>query len=312
MVSAGKPSVAIAGVTITTPGRPIYPALEISKGDLAEYYATIADAILPYIAGRPLTLLRCEKGVSSRETWRDDCKFLRHEPGYHRWASAAIERVHIHEQKKTGEYLVVRSREGLVSLVQGDIIEIHCWNSTTEHLEQPDRFVFDFDPSPEVTFPRLVEAASLLREKLLGIGLESWPKLSGGKGLHVVVPFRPELAWAETYEIARLIADAVVREDPGALTMAFEKANRKGKILVDYKRNHRAAVAVAAYSARAHPKATVSLPVSWEELAQETRADRHTLASVQQRLTRGALDPWTGFWRSRQRLTPADGAVKVR
>ncbi len=292
----------VAGVTITSPERIVYPALELTKQDMAEYYAAVAERLLPYVAGRPLTLVRCDKGVKSEDAWRGECKFLRHESGYHRWASPAIQRVQIREQKKLGEYLVIDSVEGLLGLVQGDILELHVWNSTVENLEKPDRFVFDLDPSADVAFRDVVLSARLLREKLAHIGLESWPKLTGGKGLHVVVPFAPELDWPSAYAAAELIAGALVRDDPALLTLTFDKAKRQGKILIDYKRNHRAAVAVAAYSARARPKATVSLPIAWHELGREAAPDRHTLLSVSRRIARQKRDPWQDFWSCRQSL----------
>ncbi len=292
----------VAGVTLTTPERIVYPALALTKKDLAEYYAAVAERLLPYVAGRPLTLVRCDKGVRSEAAWRTECKFLRHEPGYHRWASPAIARVPIREQKKIGEYLVVDSLEGLIGLVQGDIVELHVWNSTLKNLEKPDRFVFDLDPGPDIHFRDVIRTARRLRDKLARVGLESWPKLTGGKGIHVVVPFTPELGWAEAYAVAELIARALVQDEPELLTLSFDKSKRSGKILIDYKRNHRAAVAVAAYSARARPGATVSLPLGWQELGRETAPDRHTIVSVSRRFARRSRDPWHDFWSCRQSL----------
>jgi bifunctional non-homologous end joining protein LigD len=300
----------VRGVVITSPDRPVYPALGYTKLDLAKLYASLADRMLPYIAGRPLTLVRCEKGISQPDALRRECKFLRHEPGWHRWARPPIRRVNIQEQKKIGEYLVVDSAEALVSLIQGDISEISVWNATADAVETPDRIVFDLDPGRDVPWPRVVEVGRLLREELRARSLESWPKLTGGKGLHVVVPFVPEHAWAEVYAFSRVVAEAVTARDRQGLTLEFAKASRAEKILIDYKRNHRAAVAVAAYSTRTHPDGTLSVPISWRELTPELSPRQFTVHNVLARVVGQKVDPWRGFWKTRQRL--AIGAMTTR
>ncbi|HYO93424.1 MAG TPA: non-homologous end-joining DNA ligase [Polyangiaceae bacterium] len=288
---------------ITTPARPAYPELGLTKIDVARYYADVAAWMLPYVADRPLTLVRCEHGARSENALRSDCKFLRHGSGWHRWAHPSIRRVQIPEQKKVGEYLVVSSEEGLVSLIQGDVLEVHCWNSTTRDLERPDRFVFDLDPDPGLPFGRVLEAALALRALLARIGLQSWPKLTGGKGLHVVVPFEPDLDWTNAYAFSRVLAETLVKEHRHSLTLQFEKVRRSGKILIDYKRNHRAATAVAAYSTRAHRNAALSVPVAWDELHAGLTASTYTLCNVRQRLAALNADPWNDFWACRQSLT---------
>lgn len=293
---------AVRGVTISSPERVIYPELGFTKLDLARFYAEIAQWMLPYVANRPLTLVRCEKGVHGAGALRRECKFLRHEPGWHRWAHHPIRRARIQERKKVGEYLLVDSPEGLVSLAQGDILEIHTWNSTTDDIERPDRIVFDLDPGTNVEWPRVVDAAVRLREELADLDLESWVKLTGGNGLHVVVPFRPELEWLKVYAFARDVAEALVRKHPGALTSNFERRGREQKILVDYKRNHRAAVAVAAFSARARPNGSVSAMLSWRDLATTGSSDAYTVLNVVSRWKRQRLDPWKDYWNSKQRL----------
>jgi DNA ligase D-like protein (predicted polymerase) len=292
----------IRGVSITTPERPVYPMLAFTKLDLAELYAELANWMLPYIENRPLTLVRCERGVRKLDALRSECKFLRHEPGWHRWASPPIRRVHIQEQKKIGEYLVVDSPEGILALVQGDILEIHVWNARADRLEQPDRIVFDLDPGEAVDWARVVAAAFRLRAVLAAVGLQSWPKLTGGRGAHVVLPFAPEHDWHAVYELARKLAELAVQQDPSGLTLDYSKQARRGKILVDYKRNHRAAVAVAAYSTRARPAGSIGVPVSWRELKATHAPDRWSVANVRRRLKQLDTDPWKDFWSARQRL----------
>jgi bifunctional non-homologous end joining protein LigD len=299
--------ISVRGVTITRPERMLYPLLGLKKLDLARYYSEVAERMLPYIARRPLTLVRCEKGVKREDGLRTECKFLRHEAGWHRWARAPIQRVQIQEQKKLGEYLVVDCPEALVGLVQGDILEIHSWNSRVDALEKPDRIVFDLDPGASVAWPAVVDAAKRLRHHLARLGLQAWPKLTGGKGLHVVVPFLPERSWDEVFAFARAVAESLERTEPDALTLEFGKRGREQKILVDYKRNHRAAVAVAAYSARARPGASVSTPISWRELAASSTPDAYSVPGLLARMQRKRTDPWKEFWRSRQRLPAVRG-----
>jgi bifunctional non-homologous end joining protein LigD len=292
-----------AGVAVTSPDRLIYPALNFNKRDLAQFYADIARWMLPYVANRPLTLVRCERGIRSEDGLRQECRFLPHEAAWYRWAAPPIRRVQIQEQKKIGEYLVVDSAEGLAALVQGDILEIHCWNSTVDSLETPDRIVLDLDPGAGVAWAQVVAAALRVRALLTSLGLQCWPKLTGGKGVHVVVPFQPEHGWDAVYELARRLAQAVVQGDPDLFTLDFAKQKRPRKILIDFKRNHRGAVAVAAYSARARPHGAVGVPLSWRQLLACRSPDYWTVSNVRQRQRRLKADPWRDFWSCRQRLT---------
>jgi bifunctional non-homologous end joining protein LigD len=300
--AAAGSAVVVAGVAITTPERRIYPSFGFTKRDLVELYAEMGDRVLAYLGGRPLTLVRCEHGVTKSDALRSECRFLRHEPGWHRWARPSIRRVELVEQKKVGQYLVVDDVEGLLSVIQGDIVELHCWSSTADRPERPDRLIFDLDPGPEVGWKRVVRAALDLRARLLDVGLESFVKLTGGKGLHVVVPFEPEHSFEEAFEASRLLAETFAASDKSLLTTAFAKAARRGKILIDYKRNHRAAVAVAAYSTRALPVGSISMPVSWRELPDTSGSDAYTVSNVRARLRAQKRDPWAALYRTRQRL----------
>lgn len=187
--------------------------------------------------------------------------------------------------------------------VQGDIVEVHAWNSTVDHLEQPDRIVLDLDPGEGVPWAQVVAAARQLRDLLSSLGLRCWPKLTGGKGLHVVVPFEPEHGWDATYLLAHRIAQAALERNPSTFTLDFSKQKRARRILIDYKRNHRGAVAVAAYSTRARPNGPVGIPVSWRALGSVRGSDHWTVVNLRQRLERLQHDPWRDFWNCRQRLT---------
>jgi bifunctional non-homologous end joining protein LigD len=214
----------------------------------------------------------------------------------------AIRRVKIREKSKVGDYLVVDALPALISLVQIGILEIHTWNSVVDHLEQPDRVVFDLDPAPDVPWSRVVAAARLTRKGLEGLGLESFVKTTGGKGLHVVVPLASGITWEQGAEFSRGVAESLVREDPRAFVATMSKAARKGKIFVDHFRNTRGATSVAAYSTRARPEAPVSVPLDWDELSPRLTSDHYTIANLPRRLAGLGKDPWARFWTIRQAL----------
>jgi bifunctional non-homologous end joining protein LigD len=290
------------GVNISTPERVLYPKLGLRKRDLVQFYADIADWVLPHLRGRPLTLVRCEHGAGKSDALRSECQFLRHTSGWHRWVPASVHREQIPEQKKCGEYLVIQSAADLLAIINGDILELHVWNATIDHIERPDRLVFDLDPAPDVPWRDVLAAALFVRERLRDQGLQSFVKTTGGKGLHVAVPLRPDRGWDACYAFAQRFAQNLVRAVPDTFTTTFGRSARKAKILVDYKRNHRAAVAVAAFSTRARPQATVSVPLAWEELAREPGPDRWTVRNLVPYLRSRGVDPWEEYWRCSQSL----------
>lgn len=283
----------VAGVTITHPDRVLFPAAGLTKLDLARYYDTVAEWMLPHLEGRPLTLKQCAPNA-------DHCRFLRHSGER---APAHVRVVKIQELTKVGDYMIVDDRPGLISLAQRNIVEFHTWNSRAERIERPDRIVFDFDPGPAVAWPAMVAAARMARESLRTIGLESWLKTTGGKGLHVVVPIAPEHDWSVCLEFARQIATAWAEDDPSRYTIKFAKRGRESQILIDYLRNNRTNTSVAAYSVRARAQATVSVPIDWDELTPRLRPAQWTIKTVPRRLA-GLSNPWAGYFRSRQPLPP--------
>ena len=218
---------------------------------------------------------------------------------------AALRRVKIREKTKLAECLVVDSLPGLIGLVQMDILEIHTWNSVVDDLERPNRVVFDLDPGPDVEWGRVVEAARRVRARLRAVGLESFVKTTGGRGLHVVAPLHPGPTWGEGGLFARAIGEALEQQHPRDFVVNTAKAKRKGKIFVDWLRNVRGATTVAAYSTRAKPGAPVSAPIAWEELSPRLRSDQFTVANLAQRLSGLAADPWASYWSARQRLPKA-------
>ena len=274
----------------------MYPEAGLSKVDLAKYYERMADWIVPHVNGRPLTLVRCPTGLAA------GCFFMKHSKV---WAPPALQRVDIQEKTKVGEYLIAGSGAALVSLVQMDVVEIHTWNSCIGSIEQPDRLVIDIDPGPEITWHEIITAARLVRRVLESVGLDSFVKTTGGRGLHVVVPLQGRADWSECLAVSRGIAETIVAYDPERYTTRFAKAGRERKILIDYLRNNRTNTSVAAFSTRAKPHAPVSMPLSWAMLTPRVTPDAFTVATVPARLSRLRRDPWVDYWRCRQRLTPA-------
>jgi bifunctional non-homologous end joining protein LigD len=286
----------VAGVELTHPDRVLYPVLGLTKLGLARFYESIADWILPHLVGRPTTLVRCPEGMAK------PCFYQKH-TGW--WAPTVLRRVRIQEKRKVGEYLVVDDLPALIGLVQIGILEIHTWNSTTEALEQPDRVVFDLDPADDVPWAAVVTAAQIVRARLHALGLESFVKTTGGKGLHVVAPLVPGPDWPVCAAFASDFAEALEREAPDAFVATMSKARRRGRIFVDHLRNVRGSTSVAAYSTRAAEHAPVSTPLAWDELDARTRSDRYTVANVGHRLRSLRADPWARYWTLRQRLPAA-------
>jgi bifunctional non-homologous end joining protein LigD len=182
-----------------------------------------------------------------------------------------------------------------VGLVQIGILEIHTWNSVVDHLEQPDRIVLDLDPGPGVPWKRVVECARLVRDELATLKLRSFVKTTGGKGLHVVAPLVPGPSWEETSALARAVAERLAATDPRGYTAHMAKTERRGKIFIDYLRNMRGATSVAAYSTRATPQATVSVPIGWDELTPSLTSEHFTIANLPRRLAELKTDPWAGY-----------------
>ncbi len=293
--ASGDEVAEVLGVRLTHPDRIYYPSLGFTKVDLALYYVSIADAVLPHLEGRPLTLVRCPDGVGGETFYQKHAGF---------WTPPQVRRVAI--PGETEEYLYVESVPGLVALAQAGILEIHPWNSRVDHLEAPDQVILDLDPDEALPFSRVVAAARRVRALLASYDLESFVKTTGGKGLHVCVPLAPERGWDELAEFTRAVALRLQRDDPAGFTANMAKAQRKGKVYVDYLRNVRGANAVGAYSTRAREPAPVSVPVEWDELDRLGSPRDFTVAEVPLRVLEyssgRAADPWSRYRTLKQRV----------
>jgi bifunctional non-homologous end joining protein LigD len=199
------------------------------------------------------------------------------------------------------------SAAGLVGLVQWGVIEMHPWGSRKPRLDRPDRLIFDFDPDDALAWSELVTAVGLLRALLDELGLRGFLKTTGGKGLHVVVPIRATLDWAEAKGFTRAVADFLVRTFGDRFTATVTKARRKGKIFIDYLRNAEGATAIAPYGVRARAGAPVSMPIAWEELARDVRFGHFNVRNVEQVVAERKVDPWTDFANTYQTITKTHG-----
>lgn len=289
-------SATVAGVRLSNPERILYPGQGVDKRTLAEFYKQIADFVVPHLAGRPLSLFRCPQGRHK------ECFFQKH------FAEGIPEYTHtvpIRENNETRDYLVVDDLQGVISLVQLGVLEFHPWPCREDRLEHPDRMIFDLDPDPCIAWDMVIDGAFAVRDLLGELGLRSFLKTSGGKGLHVVVPLVRRSSWEEVKAFSRAVAERLVEQSPLKYVATMSKSKRRGRIFIDHFRNSPGATSVAAYSTRARPGAAVSTPLRWEELSPAIRADHYTIKNLPRRLSRIGADPWEGFFEVRQSLTKA-------
>ncbi len=291
----------IEGVRISSPEREVYPEAGLKKIDIARYYAAIAPLLMPYVEKRPLSTVRCPQGRSKQ------CFFQKHTGGTF---PRAVGGVMITEKNTRGEYITIDTIEGLVSLVQFGVLELHPWGSRVEDIEHPDLITFDFDPGEGVDFEAVKIAAIRCREILKAVKLKSFIKTSGGKGLHVCVPIRPGYEWDDAKAFAKAIAVLMERQYPDDYTSNLNKADRKGKIFVDYLRNGRGATSVAPYSTRARSGAPVSMPIRWEDVKALKSANQYTVANALEHLKKRRRDPWADYFRTKQSLPSLEKAAE--
>lgn len=284
----------VAGVRLTHPQRVVYPELGLTKIELARWYEATQDWILPGLVDRPLALLRCLEG------WNEKCFFQKHPreaiPDH-------VPRIAIAEKSGTRDYVYVRSVADLVALVQAGTMELHPWGSRIDRLEQPDRMVFDLDPGPDVPWSEVLRVARGLRARLDALGLASFVRTTGGKGLHLVVPLTRGADFDQVKAFAHAVSRQYERDEPRRLTTNMSKSKRHGRIFIDYLRNGRGATAIASYSVRARRGAPVAVPLRWEEFGPGLRSDRYTVRNLQRRLTALRADPWADFAAARRSLT---------
>jgi bifunctional non-homologous end joining protein LigD len=282
------------GIKLTSPDKILYPEVGVTKLDLARYYQTIASYILPYVINRPISLVRCPEGIDGERF------FQRHAM---KGMSDAIKQIPISGGESKKPYLYIDGEAGLFGLTQISAVEIHDWGVSLDHLYEPDRLVFDLDPDEGLDIDVLKAAAVEVRDFLADLGLKSFLKSTGGKGLHVVAPIAPKQGWDEVKAFAKAIADALVEVRSDRYTANPLKKTRVGKIFVDYLRNQRGGSAIVNYSTRAKPNASVACPLAWDELKGLKVASPYTLKTLPMRLKAKKNDPWQGFFSTRQSIT---------
>jgi bifunctional non-homologous end joining protein LigD len=272
-----------SSVTLTHPDRIYWPDVGVTKEGLADYYAEAWPVMKPLIIGRALALVRCPDGIGGQTFFQK-----------HAWKGLNRNIVLVKDPEEPEPLISIRDFDGLMALVQSAALEIHPWGSTVTDWERPDMIVMDLDPGDDVDWTAVIAAAEEVRERLKTLGLASFVKTSGGKGLHVVSPVKPKAEWPAVKAFTKAIADAMAADSPERFVSTIPKARRHGKILIDYLRNQRGMTAVAAYSTRARPGASVSMPLAWEELTPEIGAAYFTTRNAPARLA-SVADPWADF-----------------
>ncbi|MEI9852886.1 MAG: DNA ligase D [Sphingomonas sp.] len=274
------------GIVITHPERAIFEGGK-TKGDLAAYYRAIAPLMLTHAANRPVSLVRCPQGRGKH------CFFQKHDAGTF---GGHVHHVPIKEKNGgTEDYLYLTDAAGILACVQMGTIEFHGWGAKADAVEQPDRMIFDLDPDEGLDFGDVKRAAQDIRRQLADLGLISFAMLSGGKGVHVVVPLTPGHDWETHKDFSKRFAEALSIAEPERFVATMSKAKRKGRIFIDWLRNQRGSTAVLPYSARARAGAPVAVPVSWDELDSVERPNIYTIADAQKLIKRAdALHGW-GF-----------------
>ncbi len=281
----------VEGVRLSNPDKVLYPEQGITKGELADYYVAVADHMLPHVAMRPVTMVRCPTGAEKK------CFYQRHT------ASGVLPQ--LKEVTVPGfdePYLYIEDVAGLIAMVQMGTLEIHPWGVTVERPDKPDRIIFDLDPDEGLGFGDVISAALEVRERLRAINLESFVKTTGGKGLHVVVPVEPVTEWRAAKAFAKSFSDEMAADAPGRYLTRISKAERAGRIFIDYLRNDPTSTAVGAYSTRSRPGAPVALPLRWEDLKPGLVPAAFNLRTVPDLIAGQRSDPWEEMLGLRQAL----------
>jgi len=293
--AAGIAAAEAAGVRLTSPDRIEYPDLKVSKGVLAAYYAAVAERMLPFAADHPLSLVRCPQGRSKV------CFFQKHDTGGFppQFKSLPV-------TEKDGQVEKYFYLDGLASLLAGvqmNVLEFHLWGARCGGIEKPDRLIFDIDPDPGLGFDAVKEAATDIRDALGELGLESFPLLTGGKGVHVIVPLEPDLEWPDVKTFCHGFAERLATQQPDRFVANMSKAKRAGHLFIDYLRNERGSTAIAPWSTRSREGAPCAVPVGWDELPALSAANMFGIEAAAARARQP--DPWAGYRKAAQKLSPA-------
>ena len=274
-------------VNISNRDRVIFPEADITKGELADYYEAMSGLVLGTVAGRPLSLVRCPQGRAKQ------CFFQRH--GAKDLGDSIQTLDVLGKDGTTRAYMYVEDKTGLLETIQMGSIELHGWGAKADDIERPDRLIFDLDPDEGLDFDDVRKAAVDLKQQLADLGLVSFPMLSGGKGIHVVVPLTPEAEWSAVTDFAHRFASALAGADPDHYTATMSKAKRKGRIFIDWLRNQRGSTSILPYSVRARPGAPVAVPIAWSEVSEVTGGGHYSLTDRDTLIERASSDLLKGW-----------------
>ncbi|WP_397452376.1 DNA ligase D [Pseudomonas sp. NA-150] len=288
-----KGKIDVAGVGISHPDRVIDAESGTQKLELAQFYESIADWILPHLKHRPVALLRCPEGVSGEQFFQKHAEQL---------SIPHIKQLAPGLDPGHARLMEIDTLQALVGAAQMGTIEFHTWGATSDKIETPDCLILDLDPDPALPWRSMLEATQLILSVLDELGLEAFLKTSGGKGMHIVVPLARQADWDSVKGFAKAMAQFITRQLPERFTATMGPKNRVGKIFIDYLRNTRGGSTVAAYSVRARPGLPVSVPIRRDELAGLTSAQQWTVGNLHERLEGMKKDPWAGY-ENRQRIT---------
>jgi len=286
-------------VKITHPDRLVYKSAKVSKGHVADYYRSVAPWILAELANRPLSLLRCPDGADGT------CFFQKH---YLDSLGAGIKAIQLRQKGGGEDYIYVDDAVGLLQLVQMNALEFHPWGSRVDQPERPDRMIFDLDPAEGVPWKQVVDAARDVRASLRETGLESFVRLTGGKGLHVVAPFTRGPSWEQLKHFCEAFANAMAAHRPQAYVATMSKAKRTNKVFIDWLRNTRGATSVTSWSLRARPGAPAAVPLRWEDLGRVRSPSAFDIDKAAQRAAKMRSDPWAAMYELRQVLPGHSGS----
>ncbi len=289
-----KEELIIQGVTLTHADKVMYPDAGITKADIAKYYESVESRILPFLEGRPVSLVRSPEGIG-------EFKFYQKHPG--EFFPDYIERINITEKSQNrGVYITIDELRDLLFLTNLGVLEYHTWGARVENLNTPDVMIYDLDPSEGSTWKQVMLAARMVKRELDDLSLKSFLKTSGQVGLHILVPLTGNDNWEEVKDFSREISRKLVEEFPEDFTLEMLKKERKGKVFLDFLRNSRGSTNIAAYSTRAFPGASVSTPISWDELNSELSPSKYTIQNLQRRFSQIENDPWEDFREIEQKL----------
>jgi bifunctional non-homologous end joining protein LigD len=281
------------GVTLSHPEKVLYPGQGITKRALAKYYEAVAEWMLPHVVNRPISLVRCPAGRAKK------CFFQRHAGS---GVPPQLSEVPIEGFGEDEAFLFIKNVSGLMALVQMGVLEMHPWGSRVDNPMRPDRMVLDLDPGEGLAFREVVNAAKELRAFLEELGLVSFLKTTGGKGLHIVVPIARRTSWSEVKTFARRVGELMTEKSPERYLTRISIAERRGKIFIDYLRNDPTSTAVGPYSTRAREGAPVATPLAWGELTPKLDPKAFDISSVPKRLAKLRSDSWEGIAKLAQKL----------